>query len=217
MKWSLKREAFPFAILLIMVCVSIYYYPSLPDKMPIHFDIKGNINGWAEKNIFFLTQFGIMFGLYFLITFIPFIDPLRRRIESKYGILLIFRDVVFGFMAFTFGICILSAFEGAGQPVLLGVGLGLLFFLIGNYLPKLPRNWFFGIRTPWTLSSEVIWRKTHIVGGWLFAASGLAIIFLSLLKISMLAILFILLPITLISCLLYPLYLFKKLQKTNEL
>jgi uncharacterized membrane protein len=217
MKWSLKREIFPFTILLIMACVSIYYYPSLPDKMPIHFDIKGNINGWADKNIFFLTQFGIMLGLYFLITFIPFIDPFRKKIESKYGLLLLFRDIIIGFFGFIFGIRILAAFEGSSRQDLLGVGLGLLLFLTGNYMPKLPRNWFFGIKTPWTLSSDVIWRKTHIVGGWLFALSGLTIIFLSFLKVSMDTTLFILLPVALVSGLIYPLYLFKKLQKTNEL
>ena len=217
MKWSLKREIFPFTILLIMACVSIYYYPSLPDKMPIHFDVKGNINGWGEKNIFFLTQFGIMVGLYFLITFIPFIDPFRKKIESKYGLLLLFRDIIIGFFGFIFGISILAAFEGSSRQDLLGVGLGLLLFLIGNYLPKLPRNWFFGIKTPWTLSSDVIWRKTHIVGGWLFAVSGAAIVVLSLLKVPLTVTLFVLLPAILVSGLLYPLYLFKKLQKRNEL
>ena len=217
MKWSLKREIFPFTILLIMACVSIYYYPSLPDKVPIHFDVKSNINGWAEKNIFFLTQFGIMLGSYFLITFIPFIDPFRKKIESKYGLLLLFRDIIIGFFGFIFGISILAAFEGSSRQDLLGVGLGLLLFLIGNYLPKLPRNWFFGIKTPWTLSSDVIWRKTHIVGGWLFAVSGAAIVVLSLLKVPLTVTLFVLLPAILVSGLLYPLYLFKKLQKTNEL
>jgi len=217
MKWSLKREIFPFTILLIMACVSIYYYPSLPDKMPIHFDVKGNINGWGEKNIFFLTQFGIMVGLYFLITFIPFIDPFRKKIESKYGLLLLFRDIIIGFFGFIFGISILAAFEGSSRQDLLGVVLGLLLFLIGNYLPKLPRNWFFGIKTPWTLSSDVIWRKTHIVGGWLFAVSGAAIVVLSLLKVPLTVTLFVLLPAILVSGLLYPLYLFKKLQKRNEL
>jgi uncharacterized membrane protein len=216
MKWSLKREIFPFTVLLIMACVSIYYYPSLPDKVPIHFDVKGNINGWAEKNTFFVTQFGLMLGLYFLITFIPFIDPFRKKIESKYGLLLLFRDIIIGFFGFIFGIGILAAFEGSSRQDLLGVGFGLLLFLIGNYLPKLPRNRFFGIRTPWTLSSEAVWRKTHIVGGWLFAATGLATIILSLLKVSMIIILFLLLPVILVSCL-YPLYLFKKLQRTNEL
>lgn len=217
MKWSLKREIFPFTILLIMACVSIYYYPSLPDKVPIHFDVKGNINGWAEKNIFFLTQFGIMLGSYFLITFIPFMDPFRKKIESKYGLLLLFRDIIIGFFGFIFGIGILAAFEGSIRQDLLGVGLGLLLFLTGNYMPKLPRNWFFGIRTPWTLSSEVIWRKTHIVGGWLFAVSGAVIVVLSLLKVPLIVTLFVLLPAILVSGLIYPLYLFKKLQRTKEL
>ena len=217
MKWSLKREIFPFTILLIMACVSIYYYPSLPDKMPIHFDVKGNINGWGEKNIFFLTQFGIMLGSYFLITFIPFMDPFRKKIESKYGLLLLFRDIIIGFFGFIFGIGILAAFEGSIRQDLLGVGLGLLLFLTGNYMPKLPRNCFFGIKTPWTLSSEVIWRKTHIVGGWLFAVSGAVIVVLSLLKVPLIVTLFVLLPAILVSGLFYPLYLFKKLQKTNEL
>jgi uncharacterized membrane protein len=119
-----------------MACVSIYYYPSLPDKVPIHFDVKGNINGWAEKNIFFLTQFGIMLGSYFLITFIPFMYPFRKKIESKYGLLLLFRDIIIGFFGFIFGIGILAAFEGSIRQDLLGVGLGLLFSLQETTCPN---------------------------------------------------------------------------------
>ncbi|MGH7565276.1 MAG: SdpI family protein, partial [Gemmatimonadota bacterium] len=56
------------------------------------------------------------------------------------------------------------------------VTMGLLFVGLGNYLPRLRSNWWMGIRTPWTLDSEAVWRETHRVGGWTFVAAGLVLI-----------------------------------------
>ena len=54
--------------------------------------------------------------------------------------------------------------------------VGGLFIIVGNYLGKVRRNFFIGIRTPWTLASDEVWARTHRVGGWLFVMAGIAII-----------------------------------------
>ncbi len=215
MIWSWKREVFPLAVMAILLVYAVYQYPSLPDPMPSHFDSEGNINGWMGKAAFMWMTGGITLGLYLLITFIPLIDPLWKKIQPRYGLILLIRDVVVGFLAFIFILSILAAREGHLRFELFGMGLGLVFILMGNYMPRLPQNWFVGIRTPWTLSSAVIWKKTHVVGGWLFAVSGAVFILCSLLRLPVAIELVALIAAGLFSGLIYPLYLFKKLQKTN--
>ena len=182
MKWSLKREIFPLVVMAVLLVFALYRYSGLPDPMPSHFDAEGNINGWMGKAVFMWMMAGLTLGLYLLITFLPLIDPLWRKIEPRYGLILLIRDVVIGFLAFVFVLTIIGAGEGRLRSELLGVGLGVLFILMGNYMPKLPQNWFVGIRSPWTLSSDVIWRKTHVLGGWLFALCGVVFIICSLLR-----------------------------------
>ena len=98
-----------------------------------------------------------------------------------------------------------------------GIGLGLLFILIGNYLPKIPRNFFFGIRVPWTLASEIVWKKTHIIGGWVFVLTGLLMIILSFSKTGLFITLMISVGIILVFSILYPFILYKKLEKEGEI
>jgi uncharacterized membrane protein len=129
----------------------------------------------------------------------------------------VFRDIILLFMVFIFTVTLFSARTGRLNTNLFGIGFGLLFILLGNYMPRLPRNFFFGIRTPWALASEVVWRKTHIVAGWLFVTGGAMIILLSLFglptHIVLLAVLF---PVVLVSAFLYPYFLYRKLQREGE-
>jgi len=78
----------------------------------------------------------------------------------------------------------------------------------------LPRNFFFGVRSPWTLASEEVWKRTHIVSGYCFVAGGLLMILLALFNVNMIwSMLGIVLPVTLFCAYVYPYFLFKKLQK----
>jgi len=107
-----------------------------------------------------------------------------------------------------------TAIRGKLPEEIMGVGLGLLFILMGNYLPRLPRNFFFGIRTPWTIASERVWKKSHRVGGWLFVIGGISIISLIINGVKSSTALWIALtPVMLISAILYPIYEFYKEKK----
>jgi uncharacterized membrane protein len=217
MKLELKREIIPFLVLIIFITASIYFYKTLPDIIPSHFDINGKPDAYMPKTQLMLIFFAVLLGLYILLTFIPLIDPFWKKIQSKYSIFLLLRDFVLLFFLYFYIIALIAGKEGHLSIVNIGIGFGFLFILLGNYLPKLPRNFFFGIRTPWTLASETVWRKTHILGGWLFVLSGILIIILSYFKVNLgISLLITLLPLLIISSFLYPFLLYKKLQREEN-
>ncbi len=138
----------------------------------------------CPKRMFLLVMGGTPIFIYLLLTFLPFIDPLKKKIEIKFKNVLFLRDAMLVFFAVIFSLGIEAAREGSLNMDLFGFAFGLLLIVIGNYMPKMPQNWFLGIRTPWTISSEVVWKKTHILGGWLFMVSGVIYLIWTALKVS---------------------------------
>lgn len=218
MKWSMKRELIPLISILIVTLLAIHYYQQLPDPMPSHFDSHGYVNGWMDKNNFFTFLFSIMIGIYLIMTFIPFIDPLRKKIEGKYGIILLLRDIAVAVFVFIFILILIAALEGVIHSNMIGVALGIFFIVIGSYIPKLPRNLFVKICTVWMITSDKIWNNSRMLGGWLFTASGLVLIVFSFLKVDMaFGIIVSLIPTAIISGFTYPFSLNEKHQKSGEL
>lgn len=216
MKWNIKRDIFPICIIILLVLISLYSYSGLPERVPSHYNSGGVPDGYSSKLSFVLFGVGEAVFLYLLLTFIPFIDPFWKKIESKYSIFLIFRDIALAFSLFIYVVILISAKNGVLEESMFGMGFGMLFILMGNYMPKLPRNFFFGIRVPWTLSSEVVWKKTHIVSGWLFVVAGVIIIMLSLMNVpSHISLLVTLSPLVLFSAFIYPYWLYKKINNND--
>ncbi len=218
MRWSWKREIFPLLIIALLLILSLYFYPQLPEIIPSHFDLHGNPDKFAPKMNVIIFVPALIIGLYLLLTFIPLIDPFWRRIQKKYTLFLLFRDFILLFFLFFYLLVLIAAKRGSLPPQALGLGLGFLFILLGNYLPKLPRNFFFGLRSPWTLASEVVWRKTHILGGWLFVAGGVLMVLLSFSKFGLPIIIFTNIAVIVIfTSVVYPLLLYKKLQRSEKI
>lgn len=182
MKITWRTEILGIAVLVALVIISIHYYAILPDRMPIHFGPNGKANGWAGKDTFFIMWAAIIIFSYLLITFLPFIDPLRKKIEPRFNVLLLTRDVVLIALAVIFLASMNAALGGKSYMNYMSVFIGILLIIIGNYMPKFPQNWFVGIKTPWTISSEVVWKKTHVFGGWTFTVGGVLYVVATLLK-----------------------------------
>ena len=134
----------------------------LPEQLPMHWNIKGEIDNYGSKWIFPIMNILI----YLLMRFAPLIDPWKRnynKFENSYYtirlLMLLFFSIVFTAIILT-GTGVHVRIEKIIVPSML-----VLFMLIGNYMAKLRFNWFIGIRTPWTMSNEEIWRKTHYFGG----------------------------------------------------
>jgi uncharacterized membrane protein len=219
MKWQLKRELLPLAILLVMAVTAFIVYPTLPDKIPTHFNNNGEPDDYSSRQWFMVFTIGMCIVLYLTLTFIPWIDPFWKKIQHRYETFMILRNLVLLFFAVIFFLSIHAARTGHFAAHWMSIGVGALFIALGNYLPRLPRNFFFGIRSPWTLASDEVWRKTHIISGYLFVAGGVIMVLLALFKVKMVWSMFgVLLPMVLFCAIIYPYFLFKKLQKesTND-
>lgn len=149
-------------------------YASLPDPMPTHWNAAGQVNGWMPKfwGAYLLPL--LMAGMWLLFLVLPKISPRGFEMEPFLRAWGILKVTILALMAII-GALVLRAAQHGGEmsqtPIF--VALGILFAVIGNLLGKVTRNFFVGIRTPWTLASEEVWLRTHRLAGKLFVAAGL--------------------------------------------
>jgi len=161
----------------IMGGASMWTYTRLPDaaRIPIHWNAQGRIDGFADKSAVFLLP-GVILGISFLLFFLPTIEPRRGHLLRSVKA---YRWVWLGIVVFLSGLHVLMLAAAMGRSVRMeqcvAAGTGLLFMIVGNFLGKVRSNFVFGFRTPWTLSSELSWNRTHRLAGWLFVVTGAAV------------------------------------------
>ncbi len=187
------------AIVALVFIVGALAYPLLPDRVASHWNAAGEVNGYMGKfwGVFLLPV--IMLGMFAIYIVIPKIDPLKNNIGSfrnYYNGFWVFISLFFLYifslsLAWNFGVRFNFTF--AIIPA-----MAMLYYVMGVTLGKSKRNWFFGIRTPWTLSSDFVWEKTHELGGKLFKLSAL-IALGGLLLPSNTAIIFAIVPVVLVA------------------
>ena len=149
--------------------------------VPIHWDAAGNPNGYGPAVLGFLLVPVITLGLAVLFWVVPIIEPRRENLARSANA---YRTVAAAITVLMLGVHIVVVLAGTGRdaPVALivGGGVGLLFATIGNVMTTVRSNYMFGVRTPWTLSSELSWDKTHRLVGRLFVIAGLGLFLASL-------------------------------------
>lgn len=170
----LKKEWFLILLILLGFVMSIYFYPSLPDKMPIHWDIHGEVNRYGSK---LFGAFGmplIILGIYLLYVVLPYIDPKRKNYEGFKPTYQLFKYIIIIFFFCFHTMTLLNAI-GVKIDILtfIQVSISLLFILMGNAMGRVKHNYFIGIKTPWTLASEEVWKKTHRLSAPLWVTGGI--------------------------------------------
>jgi uncharacterized membrane protein len=155
------------------VLAGVLLWNRLPDPMPSHWNAAGEIDGYVSKfwGIFLMPIVTVVLLGLFLV--IPHIDPLKANIAKFIGVFNVF---IVAFVAYMLYIYALTLAAALGIPfnmtsMLIPV-VGLLFIGVGYMMGKAKRNFFIGIRTPWTLSSETVWDETHKLGSKLFMLAG---------------------------------------------
>ncbi len=176
-KLSWKSEAWCIFVTLATVALSFYFYAHFPEQVVGHWNFAGQPDDWTSRAGGAFGMVGVLIGMYVMFLVLPMLDPKKERYADFEKVYHLFKNILITFFAIIY---VLSGLYNLGYPVSIQFWvpwlIGLLMIFMGNYLGKLKRNWFVGIKTPWTLSSENVWNKTHRVGGWMFILFGVCII-----------------------------------------
>jgi uncharacterized membrane protein len=146
----------------------------LPEQMASHWNINDEVDGYMSKfwGVFMVPLIALgMFGLFLLV---PGIDPLKANIAQFRESFNLFIVLLVTFMLYIYGLTLAwnLGYTGFKMSASMLPAIGLLFIFIGFMLRQAKRNFFIGIRTPWTLSSDRVWEKTHEIGSTLFMLAG---------------------------------------------
>jgi len=166
-----------FFLIIISLVASFIIYPTLPETIPSHWNIKGEIDGYSHKAFSLFTSL-LPLGIYLLMNYLPRIDA-RKKMKLKgnkaYNSI---SDALVLFFLLLHWIIIFSALGySVSTSRFLPIGIGILFLIIGYFMGDIKPNNIFGIKTPWTLANEIVWEKTHQIGRFAFIFSGLIFIF----------------------------------------
>lgn len=176
-KFTTQTEIWPLLIIVITIGLSYWAYPQLPSQVVSHWGFDGAPNGWSSREFHAIFFPVLLIAMYALFSLMPKFDPKSDRYQDFASVYLIIRNLILSVLFITFAA---ATFSNLGYAINIGgvvAGtIGLMMIILGNYFGKLKRNWFIGIRTPWTLSSENVWNKTHRLGGRLFVIWGLVLI-----------------------------------------
>jgi len=167
------------ALIVTALIAGALLWNQLPDQMASHWNVNDQVDGTMSKfwGVWMMPLVTLgMFGLFLLI---PNIDPLKANIAKFRSTFNLFIALIVAFMLYMHGLTFVwnLGFQNFKMSAAMLPFLGILFIFIGYMLRQAKRNWFIGIRTPWTLSSDSVWDKTHQLGSILFMVSGAFAIF----------------------------------------
>jgi uncharacterized membrane protein len=205
------------AVILAAFAGTVVAYPQLPAVVPLHWDAHGNVNGWGPKWSLFLYGPGLMALFVLLFSALPWLSPKKFEVDSFRATYLYIMMTLVALLAYIH-LLVLGAALGVALDMTRAImgGVCLLIALMGNVLGKVRRNFYIGVRTPWTIANEQVWNATHRFAAKTFFAGGvvglLAVILRAPLWAPMSTIL-----IGALSPVIYSLLFYKRLERQGNL
>lgn len=173
----MKTRYFTACGLLVLAALAavVVTYPGLPERIPLHWNAHGAVDGYGPRWMLLVVGPGAMILEIAIFALLPALSPKRFGLESFNATYLRLMLVAVAFPAYVLAIVLGAALTGHldVSGAILG-GLSVLIVFIGNVMGKVRRNFFIGIRTPWTLASERVWYDTHRLAAKSMVISGLA-------------------------------------------
>lgn len=206
-------------IALIPLLHFAYHYPSLPDRVPTHYNLAGEADSYGHKSTIWLPTLlfcGLTIIIHFLFKYIHLLDPKKSAVNTQP--ILARLSIFLSLFLAVISISIIQATAGKLSLLekVLIPGIGLLFAIIGNYMYSIKPNYFVGLRIPWTLEDEDNWRKTHqlmsklwVIGGSFIAIIGVFVTYKTGIVLTLCVV-----PIIVIVPIIYSYTIFKKI--SNE-
>ncbi len=167
------------AILLVAIagCAAAWLYSSLPDRIPTHWNIRGEVDGYGGKWTLFLfpTIMALMLVLFY---FLPALSPKHFEVDTFRSTYLYIMVLCTGLFAYMHGVMLYVVYHTVAKEATIDLGrafiagMFLFFGLMGNVIGKVRKNFYIGIRVPWTLASDRVWNDTHRLAAWVWVAAG---------------------------------------------
>lgn len=171
------RRLYPALVIGAGFLFSAIVYNRLPSEVPLHWDWEGEVDRYGSRLEGAFLMPAIALGIWIMLTVAPKIDPRRANYQKFRGT---YDLVVYGTITMLILLHVLILGSVLGWPIsirrVVPAIVGVLLIVIGNVLPRARSNWWFGVRTPWTLSNERVWAKTHRVAGYLLAVAGVVML-----------------------------------------
>jgi len=165
------------SIIALTLLFTLSVYSRLPERMPVHWGLRGEVNRYGSRLEGAFVMPILMVAVWLLMRLLPRIDPRRAnyaKFADTYDLL------VNSFVALLAVMHVALLGTSLGWPIsmrrLVPALIGLQLVILGNALPRARPNWWFGIRTPWTLSNDRVWMRTHRVAGYLLASAGVLLL-----------------------------------------
>lgn len=175
LEWDTIKRDWPLWVLMAgLLITAVFVYPHLPDQVPSHWNMQGEVDRYQSRLMGAIFAPLMSIGLYLLMILMPLTDPQRQNYQRFTGAYTFIRWGLVIFFAVLYAATIMVAL---GYLVDIGMVVkaivSLLFIMIGNFMGQFRHNYFVGIKTPWTLANEEIWRRTHRLGGRIWVLCGL--------------------------------------------
>ncbi|MGZ3767663.1 MAG: SdpI family protein [Mucilaginibacter sp.] len=178
MKKFNSLDAAAIVIWLLPAAYLLYIFPTLPASVPVHFGIEGTPDRYGSKGEFLIT-FYILMGtslfVYLLMKVLPAIDPKKMVKFGEATFQKMALGIVLFFSALTIAIIFSTINRSFKIDKLILPIIGLLFAFMGNIMHSIKPNYFFGLKTPWTLEDNDTWRATHRLAGKLWFVGGIVL------------------------------------------
>jgi uncharacterized membrane protein len=202
-------------LIIIVIVFAFYFYNVLPDQVITHWNFAGEPDGYSGKSVSTIMIPLIMVLMYFLFQWLPKIDPKKRNYKDFKITYKIFQLVIIAFFTVIYFITNLINLDyNISVSKLVPLLIGLMFIIFGIILKDVKQNWFIGIRTPWTLSSKVVWKKTHNFGGKVFMLAGLLFVLSGFVTEGLAIAMFVAILALVLSIILYSYLIYKKQPKS---
>ncbi|QUI21757.1 SdpI family protein [Vallitalea pronyensis] len=178
----MKKNNMVIILSLLSLIGTFIIYNRLPEQVPMHWNMRGEVDRYDPKYMVLIIG-ALPLALAVLKKVLPHIDP-RRDNYKKHGPAyskIIFFTTLF-LILINWTVIAISLGANLNIDLIVPVGIGVLFIIMGNYMPQFRHNYFVGIKTPWALADEDNWKKTHYIGGYVFMIDGLLFIISGLIR-----------------------------------
>lgn len=215
-KENKKKLIFTSIIILLPIIIGLILWNKLPDKIPTHWNAAGEVDGWSSKAFAVFGLPGFLFAVHWVCVLASSADPKKQNIEKKVLNIVLWICPVISVLGAVLIYGTALGMEFAVDKIVLPL-LGIMFIVIGNYLPKCKQSYTMGIKLPWTLNDEENWNRTHRLGGKLWVICGV-VIFLNMFlpEKFMVIIFFLVLAVAVFVPTVYSYLIFKEKEKRGE-